>query len=346
MHNPPSKGDALEVRRVTRRFGPVTAVDDVSLRVSPGEVMALLGPSGCGKTTLLRIVAGLEQADAGEVWLGQRRIDTLPTQARKVGLVFQDLALFPHLTVADNIAFGLRDLPVEQRRARVAEWLRRVALEGLGERAPHQLSGGQRQRVAVARSLATQPRLLLLDEPFSSLDVALRRQVRSELRDILADQNIPTVLVTHDREDAFALAHRVAVMRDGKLVQVAPTREAVASPRDRFVAELLSDACLIAVAELGPQGARTELGWVKTHPPTGSGARWALVVRPSAVLLEEAGELGGEVREVVFAGDHERVRLGQGGSHVWAWASAGSYRVGQRVCFSLREEELSWIPEL
>jgi len=234
----------LEVRGLTKRFGEVTAVADFSLAVADGETVALLGPSGCGKTTVLRMIAGLEQPDAGQVLLAGRDATGWPPERRGVGLVFQSYALFPHLSVGANVAYGLRFRRGVDRVARVEELLSLVGLSGYERRKPHQLSAGQQQRVALARALAPEPGILLLDEPLSALDAALRKELRAELRALLGKLGMTALYVTHDQEEALALADRVTVMREGRLDQVAPPAELYARPRTPFVAAFLGRANL------------------------------------------------------------------------------------------------------
>ena len=228
------------VHGVTKRFGSVTAVDAAELCVERGEFVALLGPSGCGKTTLLRLVAGFESPDAGEVKVGERVVADGSTwvapERRRVGMVFQDYALFPHLTVAENVGFGL---PRRERRTRVPIVLALVDLCGLGGRYPHELSGGQQQRVALARALAPNPELVLLDEPWSNIDPHLRGSMRDELARILRAVGVTVVLVTHDREEAFSLADRIALMRDGTVVQEGTPEEVYLAPATRWAAEFV-----------------------------------------------------------------------------------------------------------
>ena len=248
---------ALELAGVARRYGDVQAVDGVDLVVAPGRTTALLGPSGCGKSTLLRLVAGLEPPDAGTIRLDGRDLARVPPQRRGIGMVFQDFALFPHLDVAGNVAFGLveRRWPRERRDARVGELLDAVGLEGLERRRPHELSGGQQQRVALARALAPRPSLLLLDEPLSNLDRTLRDELTAELAALLSDLEVQAIHVTHDQNEAFALADRVALMRDGRIVQEDTPEALMASPRDAWTARFLG------LRELIPAGAARELGF-------------------------------------------------------------------------------------
>ncbi|WNL44477.1 ABC transporter ATP-binding protein [Dyella sp. BiH032] len=231
----------ISIRQLTRRYGAFAALDDVSLDIADGEFVALLGPSGSGKTTLLRILAGLDEPDRGEVWREGQDLLALPVQHRGVGLVFQHYALFPHMTVADNVAFGLRVRPRARRPsrreidARVEALLRRVQLEDLGRRYPAQLSGGQRQRVALARALAVEPSLLLLDEPFGALDAQVRGTLRHWLRELQRSLGLTTVLVTHDQEEALELADRVVVMNHGHVEQIGSPAEIYREPATPFV---------------------------------------------------------------------------------------------------------------
>jgi iron(III) transport system ATP-binding protein len=233
----------IRLEGVTKRFGDVVAVDRASLCVDRGEVVALLGPSGCGKTTLLRLVAGFERPDEGTVSVAGTPVAGpgrwVPPERRRVGMVFQDYALFPHLTVAENVGFGL---PRGVRRARAQELLEVVGLDGLDRRYPHELSGGQQQRVALARALAPSPDLVLLDEPWSNVDPFLRGSLRAEVADIIRPLGVTVVLVTHDREEAFSLADRIAVMRAGTVVQEGTSEELYYAPSSRWVAEFVGAA--------------------------------------------------------------------------------------------------------
>ena len=237
----------ITIDHISRRFGNYPALDDVSLDLPEGEFVALLGPSGSGKTTLLRIIAGLEYAEAGHIAFGGEDVTDMPVQDRGIGFVFQQYALFRHMTVARNIAFGLDVLPRKQRpskadiAARIDELLELVQLPGLGGRYPSQLSGGQRQRVALARALARNPRILLLDEPFGALDAKVRRELRKALRQIHNRLGITSIFVTHDREEAFALADRVAILNTGKIEQFATPAEIERAPANDFVREFISD---------------------------------------------------------------------------------------------------------
>jgi len=236
---------SVEIRELTKRFGEVTAVDAVSLDIRRGELFALLGPSGCGKTTLLRLIGGLETPSAGTIRIGGIEVTRVPPHRRPAHMVFQQYALFPHLTVAENVAFGLRyktDLPRTAHAGKVREALALVRLTGLERRLPHQLSGGQRQRVALARALVLEPQVLLLDEPLAALDPQLREEVQVELKHLQRTLGITFLFVTHDREEALGLSDRVAVMRQGRVEQVGTPAEVFERPATRFAAEFLGAA--------------------------------------------------------------------------------------------------------
>jgi len=283
---------ALAVRSLARRYGAVEALRGVDLEVRAGERFCLLGPSGSGKTTLLRLVAGFEAADAGTVEIAGRRVDRLPPERRGVGVVFQDYALFPHRTVAENVGFGLRMQRMARARRveRVADMLALVRLGDLADRRPDQLSGGQRQRVALARALAPAPALLLLDEPLANLDRRLRESLRAEIVDVHRQVGVTIVLVTHDQEEALSLADRVGVLRDGRLEQVGAPVEVWQRPASRFVAGFLGEMNLLpARPEPGGRAFVDALG--ASLPVAGESPAGVVVacVRPEALRLERDG---------------------------------------------------------
>jgi ABC-type Fe3+/spermidine/putrescine transport system ATPase subunit len=255
---------ALWWNRVTRDYGSGEGVREVDIWVEPGEFFVLLGPSGSGKSTLLKIGSGFEIPDSGTVWLGDRNVTRVPAEQRSTAMVFQNHALWPHMTVADNVTFGLRvrHRPRDERRARLRELLRLVRLEGMEERRPRQLSGGQRQRVALARALAVEPDVLLLDEPLSALDARLREDLRGELRDLQSRLGVAMVYVTHDQEDALALADRVGVLNDGRLVQVGTPEDVYERPANAFVARFCGKTVLLPIArvENGNRSAVAHIG--------------------------------------------------------------------------------------
>ena len=283
---------------VVKRFGGVSAVDGTSLEIGDGELFTLLGPSGCGKTTLLRLVAGFYTLDGGAIWFGERRVDGLRPYERNIGMVFQNYALWPHMTVRANIAYGLklRKLDAAAIAARVAAGLAKVNLAGLELRYPGQLSGGQQQRVALARALVLNPDILLLDEPLSNLDAKIRVQVRAEIRKLQKDLGITTVYVTHDQEEALSMSDRVAVMRDGRVLQVASPKDLYERPVGRFVADFVGTNNFIdgrcREVAAGRVAAETALGVIRASTTTrvGAGERCVLAVRPENIGLGAAHE--------------------------------------------------------
>ncbi len=285
----------IRLEGVSKRFGDVTAVDEASLCVDRGEVVAVLGPSGCGKTTLLRIVAGFERPAEGTVTVAGRVVAApgvwVAPEARRVGMVFQDYALFPHLTVASNVGFGL---PRRERARRVPELLAIVGLDGLGHRFPHELSGGQQQRVALARALAPAPELVLLDEPWSNVDPFLRDSLRADVAEIIRPLGVTVVLVTHDREEAFSLANRIALMRDGKVVQEGTAEDLYFAPASRWAAEFVGAANVLSGRVVGGR-VRTAIGVFPANG-AGHGSDAQVLVRPE--LLELAPDAAGSAEVV------------------------------------------------
>jgi putrescine transport system ATP-binding protein len=313
----------LALAGVSKAFGAVRAVDGVELSILRGEFFSLLGPSGCGKTTLMRIIAGFERPDAGSVHVDGDDMAKLPPQSRPVNLMFQSYALFPHLSVRENIAFGLKRGKGARKEidARTDEMLALVAMENFAERKPDQLSGGQKQRVALARALARAPRLLLLDEPLGALDRKLRQQMQTELKRIQALSRTTFVVVTHDQEEAMALSDRMAVMREGRIAQLGAPGELYASPVDRFVAGFLGDANFLPVSEL-----RAAKDGVAVRVPGSSApivlakgeaaeGRRVLMVRPERMRIIAAGAksegmaIDATVRERTLLGATTRYRL-------------------------------------
>ena len=308
---------SIELRELTKSFGEVTVVRGIDLHISTGELCVLLGPSGSGKSTLLRIIAGLEEPDDGQVLLHDADVTRADPRRRGIGFVFQHYALFRHLSVADNVEFPLRvqKVPKQQRQARREELLELVGLAGYGRRRPGQLSGGQQQRVALARALASAPRVLLLDEPFGALDARIRVELRHAIRRIHRELGITTVFVTHDQEEAFALADRLAVLADGRLLEVGAPADLYLHPRQERVATFLGDANVL-VGEASDRGVRLgevelPLGVTAEKAP---GGRVRVVFRPEDVQLGPTGtgaaQLGlGTVEEATFAGSFEKLRL-------------------------------------
>jgi iron(III) transport system ATP-binding protein len=315
----------LRVAGLRKRFGETAAVDGVDLTVNEGELVAVLGPSGCGKTTLLRCVAGFEHPDAGSVSVGGRRIDALPPQARRIGIVPQEGALFPHLSVRRNLAYGLRGSA--RRSGRVEEVLELVGLGGYADRMPHELSGGQRQRVALARAMAPRPELILLDEPFSALDAGLRQSLRAHVAAALQADNATAVLVTHDQDEALSLADRIAVMRNGRIVQCGSPEEVYRSPADPWTATFVGEAVWLD-GEVAAGAAVTPLGRVGVDGPEG---RARLLLRPEQLRLGD-GEPNATVAAVEYFGHDALVEVEFGdGERLRARTLGAAPAVGREV---------------
>ena len=276
----------LQLHGITKRYGDLAAADDVSLDIANGEFLVLLGPSGCGKTTTLRIVAGFIEPTSGVVQMGDRDITTLPPWKRNAGLVFQSYALFPHMSVADNVAFGLemRKLPKAEIAPKVAEALRLVRLDHLAERLPRQLSGGQQQRVALARALAIRPDVLLLDEPLSNLDAKLRQEVRVEIRELQRKLGLTTVMVTHDQEEALTMADRLVVMSEGRICQIGSQQDLYERPADKFVADFVGRSTFVEGRLEGEGRFVSAGGLVIACEAEGSGPA-TLALRPERLAL-------------------------------------------------------------
>ncbi len=290
----------LELEAVTKNFGSECAVDGLSLSVREGELLTLLGPSGCGKTTTLRLIAGLERPDDGAIQVGGERVAAaeerafVPPERRDVGVVFQDFALFPHMTAAENVAFGIEDWDADARETRVAELLEMVGLEAHAESTPDELSGGQKQRIALARSLAPEPEILLLDEPFSNLDVDLRVEMREEVRRILKETGVTGISVTHDQEEAMSISDRVAVMAEGKIEQAGTPEGVFQHPESRFVAGFLGHASFVSGYVSGDL-VETPLGPIGRDRIHGLAAEYDrteidVLVRPDDLLVRPAEE--------------------------------------------------------
>jgi putative spermidine/putrescine transport system ATP-binding protein len=315
---------ALSLQGVSKRFGAAVAVDSVTLDVAPGEMVVLLGPSGCGKTTTLRMIAGFVDVTEGDLLLEGQSIRGLPAHRRGVGIVFQSYALFPHLTVARNVAFGLEmhGMARAEREARVAEMLRLVKLEALAARLPRQLSGGQQQRVAIARALAIHPRLLLLDEPLSNLDAALRQEVGRDLRILQRENGLTAIMVTHDQREAMAMADRLVVMRDGRVEQIGTQEDLYQRPATPFVASFIGRSNMLPGSLRDGEMLEVPNGRVALAGRYASDGGATLAVRPEQITLAPPGTraderavgrvelstyLGAELEHVVHLGSDLRI---------------------------------------
>ena len=311
--------EAITISNLSKHYGSLAALDDVSFQIQPNELFFLLGSSGCGKSTLLRSIAGLETPSAGTIHFGERDVTKLPTHQREAAMVFQSYALWPHMTVAENIAFGLKERKVSkrERQERVQVALEQVQLSQHGERRIDQLSGGQQQRVALARALVVRPRCLLLDEPLSNLDAKLRVEMRTEIRRIVKDEGLTAVYVTHDQEEALAMADRIAIMSSGKVAQIGNPHEVYKKPISRHVAQFVGETNFIEGTVL-QSGERvevdTKLGVIETADVRGrslaTGQRVTLSLRPECLSGRAvSNRVSGEVIESVYLGREVRSQM-------------------------------------
>lgn len=352
---------AVQVEGLVRRFGQAHALAGVSLAIRKGEFFSLLGPSGCGKTTLLRIIAGLDEPDEGTVRIGGRECSRIPAHQRPVNTVFQSYALFPHMTVRQNVSFGLRmkKVPRPELESRTARAMEIVEIGGLADRSPAQLSGGQKQRVALARAIVNEPEVLLLDEPLGALDLKLRKQLQGELRALQRRLGITFICVTHDQDEALVMSDRIAVMNAGAVAQLGDAQSLYERPRTRFVAQFLGACNLLPATVCGREGAAlwvvTELGRLRVElredaPQPATGSQVTVAIRPEKVWLSQGPEDGPNrcpavVSEAVYTGSETQYRLQAGTERLRAWAlnaRAGtqSLILGQRVWAWLPPEAL------
>jgi ABC-type Fe3+/spermidine/putrescine transport system ATPase subunit len=329
----------LSLSGVAKRYGGDVAVEDVDLEVAAGEFLTLLGPSGCGKSTLLRIIAGLTDPDRGRVWLEGEEVQDLPAHRRRTAMVFQSYALFPHMTVARNVAFGLvmRGLDRRQIQHKVADALALVELEGLAGRYPRELSGGQQQRVALARALVTEPKVLLLDEPLSNLDAKLRDRLRIELRALQRRLGLTTLFVTHDQAEAMALSDRIAVMTKGRLVETGTPEEIYSRPKSRFAAEFVGVANLLP-GELRDEVVTTAVGRFAVSGQRVHAGEVAICLRPEDIAFAAEGPgLPGRLTHVTYAGPFQDciVELEPSGLLLRAHVPVRPWQIGERVAVRL-----------
>jgi len=312
--DPATRGVLLELRGVAKRFGAREVLKSISLNIASGEFLTLLGESGSGKTTLLRLIAGFEQPSAGEIWMGGEQLDRLPPYKRRVNTVFQHYALFPHLSVRDNVAYGLRvkNTPANEIAGRVDQALHMVKMEEFAASRPSKLSGGQQQRVALARALVNRPQLLLLDEPLSALDANLRKQMQGELKSLQRELGITFLFVTHDQEEAMALSDRIALLRDGALEQVATAREIYAHPATAYTAQFIGQTNLLHGEIRGSIAACGVLRWPLDAPD----GLAIFSLRPEAIRLSADGKrqvtevkFGASIRQQLYGGSSELLEV-------------------------------------
>jgi len=344
---PERSGVEVRLENLQRRYGAVVALDDLSLTIAPGELVALLGPSGCGKTTALRLLAGLEDADGGRVVIGGEDVTGLPANRRNIGMVFQAYSLFPHMVAWENVAFGLqmRGVGLAERKKRAIDVLELVGLSRFANRYASQMSGGQQQRVALARALAISPQVLLLDEPLSALDAKVRARLRDEIRRVQLDIGITTLFVTHDQEEALAIADRVGVMQSGKIEQLGPPTEIYSRPASPFVAEFVGLTNRIpGEVKFGAVEVRgTQLPMVQKDVPSGPAVA---LVRPEAITITSNGDMSsgplvGTVIAVAFLGATSRVTVDLGDITVLAQlatSAATDHPAGSKVKLALRPD--------
>lgn len=330
----------LFIQDVSKFFGQFQALHDVSLEVGSEEFVCLLGPSGCGKTTLLRIIAGLEPFDSGILKIGERDLREIDAQHRGFGIVFQSYSLFPNMTVAENIGYGLkiRKWPRDKVDAKVRELMELVRFPELAERYPHELSGGQQQRVAIARALAVDPALLLLDEPLSALDARVRAEMRTEIRDVQRRLGIPTIMVTHDQEEALTMADRIVCMKDGRIEQVGTPQDLYARPKTRFVADFVGISNL-----LDEQTAAQLSSDLLAHKPDDA-ATQLLALRPEQLGLRPDGDGDARVTHVAFLGNISRITVEWRGQNLVSEVhSDDPFQPGDRVAFEVRPDAGTWV---
>ena len=354
--NDPDEKPLIRFKNVTKKFGEFVAIDDLSLDIYAQEFFALLGPSGCGKTTMMRMLAGFENPTSGRIELAGQDIGPVPPNKRAVNMMFQSYALFPHLSIWDNIAFGLRrdKMDKDAIAARVAEMLKLTRLEKFARRKPHQISGGQRQRVALARSLAKAPKLLLLDEPLGALDKKLRQDTQFELMDIQESTGTTFVIVTHDQEEAMTVASRVAVMDEGRVIQVATPAEIYEAPNSVYVADFIGDVNIIEASTKAIGQDQYHLNWIEGQPPLtatsaapfSEGQQAHLAIRPEKIRIsterpEDApNALQGKVLDIAYLGNLSTYHVELPGGQVIKAQTANTRRIARR---DITWEDPVWI---
>ena len=352
----PNEKPLIRFDSVTKKFGEFVAIDDLTLNIYAEEFFALLGPSGCGKTTMMRMLAGFETPTTGHIELAEQNIDGIPPNKRAVNMMFQSYALFPHLTVWDNIAFGLKrgDMAADAISARVDEMLKLTRLEKFARRKPHQISGGQRQRVALARSLAKAPKLLLLDEPLGALDKKLRQETQFELMDIQESTGTTFVIVTHDQEEAMTVASRVAVMDEGRIIQVATPARIYETPNSVYVADFIGDVNIIKGTAKPAADAQYQIDWTSNEAPLmaasekpfSDGQQCHLAIRPEKIAITTSKPDGkenavqGKVLDIAYLGNLSTYHVELAGGQVIKAQTANTRRIARR---DITWEDKVWV---
>ena len=342
----------LDVVDLDSGYDNLQVLNQVSFSLQPGQIGCMLGPSGCGKTTVLRAVAGFEPAWAGQILIDHTEVSSsrfcLPPEKRNVGMVFQDFALFPHLRVDDNIRFGLRGMTAEEQQYRIGELLATVGMPAYARAYPHQLSGGQQQRIALARALAPRPGILLLDEPFSNMDVELREQLAREIRNILKQENITAILVTHDQNEAFAMADLICVMHEGRIVQQGSGYDLYHQPANRFVADFIGQGVIIPAEVRDATSVITDLGVIRGRQRVDAapGDIVDVLIRPDDVIHDDMSELGGIVVEKAFRGADFLyfLRLDSGIEVLCLAPSHHNHKINERIGIRLDVDHLVTFP--
>ena len=334
----------LEIRNLTKNFGSITALNNISLDIKTNEMFALLGPSGCGKTTLLRIIAGFESPDSGQVLMNQSDLLAIPTRTRPVNLMFQSYALFPHMDVFSNISYGLTNtsLSKEEISKQTFEIIEKIGLQEHVKKKPNQLSGGQQQRVALARAIARKPKILLLDEPLSALDKKIRQEMQIELKRIQHEFGITFIIVTHDQDEAISLANRIAVFNKGEIKQISSPQELYENPTNEFVADFIGDGNLLKAVSTANGFQHPSLGEIAVPHNSGSGKQVSVLIRPENISLVKADDGAGEITDSVFAGSRKNITIKLRTNEivrVYADKSA-SLEIGDRVNLSFKPQDV------
>ncbi len=342
----------LNIKNISCKYHTQTVVRELSFHANKGDMICLVGPSGCGKTTVLRAIAGFEAIHSGEITLHDNVITRpgyqLAPEKRKIGMVFQDYALFPHMNICDNICFGLRNLSKHEKSKTSGKMLTIVGLEGLGKRYPHELSGGQQQRVALARALAPMPDIILMDEPFSNLDVEMRESLSQEIRSILKAQGVTGIMVTHDQHEAFAMADVIGVMKDGEIQQWDTAYNLYHEPANPFVADFIGQGVMLEGTLISPNQIETEIGIVKGDRAYNweRGCKLKLLLRPDDVISDQNGNLVGEITQRAFKGAEimYTIRLSTGTEVMSLFPSHHDHFIGDKVRLSLAADHMIAFP--